>query len=262
MKGKTALITGASGGIGEELAKQMAAKGYDLILIARNQDMLEQLAQNLSSQWNIHAIAIALDLSRAAATQEIIKELETLGLKVDVLINNAAFGDYGQFASSDPNKIEQMIHLNILTLTTLTRALLPAMLERKWGRVMNVASTAAFMPGPLLSVYYASKAYVLSFSEAVDEELKGSGVTVTCLCPGPTETGFQARAGMQESKLVKGRKMMSVTEVVQQGIEALEREQRLVIPGVMNQLQALAPRFVPRSLMPRIVKYVQRRSNV
>ena len=258
---KTALITGASGGIGEELARQMAVKGYDLVLIARTQSKLEALASDLMGQHKICAISIALDLSSPNATQEILKELEAQKLTIDVLINNAAFGDYGEFATSDPSKIEPMINLNILSLTTLTRALLPQMLGRKSGQVMNVASTAAFMPGPLMSVYYASKAYVLSFSEAISEELKGTGVTVTALCPGPTETGFQDRADMKESKLFKGRNLMGVTEVVKQGIEAFERGQRVVIPGFMNQMQALFPRFLPRALVPGIVKNAQSRSH-
>ncbi len=258
---KTALITGASGGIGEELAKQMAAKGYNLVLVARTQSKLEALATNLMSQYKIQVKVMALDLSSPNSTQAILKELEAQKLTIDVLINNAAFGDYGDFANSDPSKIEPMINLNILSLTTLTRALLPQMLVRKSGQVMNVASTAAFMPGPLMSVYYASKAYVLSFSEAIAEELKGTGVAVTVLCPGPTATGFQARADMKESKLVKGRNLMGVTEVVKQGIEALGRGQRVVIPGWMNKLQALFPRFVPRSIVPAIVKNAQSRSH-
>ena len=135
------------------------------------------------------------------------------------------------------------------------------MLARKSGQVMNVASTAAFMPGPLMSVYYASKAYVLSFSEAIAEELKDTGVTVTVLCPGPTETGFQTRADMKDSKLVKGRNLMGVTEVVKQGIDALERGQRVVIPGLINQIQALMPKFFPRSIVPAIVKNAQARSH-
>jgi uncharacterized protein len=258
---KMVLVTGASGGIGEELARQLAAKGYDLILVARTQSKLETLAKDLLGKYNIRAATIALDLSSHTATQDILKHLEAQQLKVDVLVNNAGFGEYGEFATSDPVKQEQMLNLNIVTLTMLTRALLPKMLENKWGRVMNVASTAAFMPGPLMSVYYATKAYVLSFSEAIAEELKGTGVTVTTLCPGPTETGFQARADMQDSKLVKGRNLMGVAEVVKQGLEGLERGQSVVIPGLMNQMQALFPRFLPRSLVPGIVRNAQARSH-
>jgi hypothetical protein len=257
MKGKTALITGASGGIGEELAKQMAAKGYDLILVARTQSKLEDLATNLSGSFKIQVKVMALDLSSPDATKSMLRELEAQQLKVDVLVNNAAFGDYGEFVNSDPLKIEQMIYLNILSLTMLTRALLPKMLEHKWGRVMNVASTAAFMPGPLMSVYYASKAYVLSLSEAISEELKGTGVSVTALCPGPTETGFQARADMKDSKLVKSRRLMSVSEVVKHGVAAMENGQRVVIPGFINQVQAFMPKLLPRAIVPSIVKNAQ-----
>jgi short-subunit dehydrogenase len=188
-------------------------------------------------------------------------ELETRGLDVDVLVNNAGIGEYGEFALGDPIKQQHMISLNVMTLTMLTRALLPKMLEHKSGRIMNVASTAGFMPGPLMSVYYATKAYVLSFSEALAEELVGTGVTVTALCPGPTESDFQARADMQDSKLVKGKTLMTCKEVSEEGVAALERGQRVVIPGFINQIQALTSRFLPRAIVPGIIKNVQARNH-
>ena len=258
---KTALVTGASGGIGEALARTLAQHGYNLILVARTASKLEALGAELTAKNGIQTTSIANDLSAFDASEKLVKELETRGLNVDVLVNNAGFGEYGDFATGDPIKQQQMILLNVMTLTMLTRALLPKMLERKSGRIMNVASTAAFMPGPLMSVYYATKAYVLSFSEALAEELVGSGVTVTALCPGPTESDFQARADMQDSKLVKGKALMTSKEVSEEGIAALERGQRVVIPGLMNQLQAQVSRFLPRALVPGIVKNAQARNH-
>jgi uncharacterized protein len=258
---KTALITGASGGIGEALARTLAQHGYNLILVARTMGKLEALGAELSTKNGVETTSISSDLSAFDASEKLIQDLETRKLNVDVLVNNAGFGEYGEFATGDPVKQQQMISLNILTLTMLTRHLLPKMLERKFGRIMNVASTAAFMPGPLMSVYYASKAYVLSFSEALGEELLNTGVTVTALCPGPTESDFQARAEMQESKLVKGKTLMTSREVAEQGVAALERGQRVVIPGIINQIQAQASRFLPRAIVPGIIKNVQARNH-
>jgi uncharacterized protein len=262
---KTALVTGASGGIGEEIARELAARNHDLILIARSKDKLDALANELAQKYRVTATPIALDLSTPSATDDIIRELESRGLKVDVLVNNAGFADYGDFAASDPGKQLQMLNLNIVTLTMLTRALLPGMLGRKSGHVLNVASTAAFMPGPLMSVYYASKAYVMSFSEALDEELRGTGVSVTVLCPGPVETGFQSRAAMEDSKLLQGSlnrmSLVSASDVAKAAVNALERGQRVVIPGFMNQLQALMPRLLPRAVIPGIVKNAQARNH-
>jgi uncharacterized protein len=258
---KTALITGASGGIGEALARTLAQHGYDLILVARTASKLEALGAELSTKNGIQTTSISSDLSAFDASEKLMTELENRKLNVDVLVNNAGFGEYGEFATGDPVKQQQMISLNIMTLTMLTRALLPKMLERKFGRVMNVASTAAFMPGPLMSVYYASKAYVLSFSEALGEELLGTGVTVTALCPGPTESDFQARAAMQDSKLVQGKTLMTSREVAEQGVAALERGQRVVIPGIINQIQAQASRFLPRAIVPGIIKNIQGRNH-
>lgn len=262
---KTALVTGASGGIGQEIARQFAARNHDLILIARSRDKLETLSTELAQKYNVTATPIALDLSTATAAQDMTRELETRGLRVDVLVNNAGFADYGDFAASDPAKQLEMLNLNIVTLTMLTRALLPGMLGNSAGHVLNVASTAAFMPGPLMSVYYASKAYVLSFSEALDEELKGTGVRVTALCPGPVETGFQSRAAMQDSKLLQGSlnrmSLVSATDVARAAVDAIEHGQRVVIPGFMNQLQALMPRLLPRAVIPGIVKNAQARNH-
>ncbi len=252
-----ALVTGASGGIGEAIAKELSSK-YQLVLVARSADKLQALAQQLGG-----AHVIAADLSTPDATKKLMQELETRQLEIEVLVNNAGFADFGDFAHADPSKLEQMIHLNMTTLTMLTRALLPKMLARGRGRVMNVASTAAFMPGPLMGVYYATKAYVLSLSEALSEELKGTNVTITVLCPGPVESGFQARAAMQNSKLLKNpmNPMMTSQEVAKQSVAALERGQRVIIPGIMNQILAAVPRFIPRAFVPTIVKNAQAASH-
>jgi uncharacterized protein len=260
---QTALVTGASGGIGEDLARELAARQYNLVLVARSADKLEALGQELRQKYGIESTIIAMDLSTPDAAERLNKELETRQLSIDVLINNAGFADYGEFWNLDGNKTAQMLHLNITTLTMLSRTLLPGMVARKKGRIMNVASTAAFMPGPLMSVYYASKNYVLALSEGLSEELAGTGVTVTALCPGPVETGFQARAAMENSKLLKNpmNPMMASHEVAKQGIAALERGQRVIIPGTMNQLLAMVPRWLPRAIVPRMVKNAQARNH-
>lgn len=262
---KIALVTGASGGIGEEIARQLAERNHDLVLIARSEDRLEALSHEFGQKYGVMVTPIAIDLSTSSAAQDTLRELEARGLRVDVLVNNAGFADFGEFSSSDPAKQVQMLNLNIVTLTMLTRALLPGMLQNKRGHVLNVASTAAFMPGPLMSVYYASKAYVLSFSEALDEELRGTGVSVTALCPGPVETGFQARAAMQDSKLLQSglsrMSLVTATDVAKAAVKALEHGQRVVIPGFMNQLQALLPRLLPRAVIPGIVKNAQARNH-
>ncbi len=252
-----ALVTGASGGIGEDIARELAQK-YHLILVARSQDKLEVLAKELGG-----AEVIALDLSTPTAALELKQQLEQRNLKPSVLVNNAGFGEYGEFHLGEAKKLEQMLMLNMVTLTMLTRYLLPDMMAAKNGKIMNVASTAAFMPGPLMAVYYASKAYVLSFGEALDEELKGTGVSVTTLCPGPVKTGFQDRAAMNDSKLLQSpmNPMMDSREVAKQAVVALESKARVIIPGFMNQILTLTPRFVPRAFVPTIVKNAQARNH-
>ncbi|HVE86881.1 MAG TPA: SDR family oxidoreductase [Myxococcales bacterium] len=256
----TALITGPTSGIGLDLTALFAADKHDLVLVSRSADKLEQLAAELKQKHGIQVTVIALDLSEADAPGKLQAELERRGLQIDVLVNNAGYAQYGAFLETDADQERRMMQLNMVTLTELTKRLVPLMVKRGRGRVLNVASTAAFMPGPLMAVYYATKAYVLSLSEALNSELEGTGVSVTALCPGPTRTGFQARAQMESSRLVKGKIMDSAT-VARIGYAALMRGKPVVIPGFSNQVQVLAPRLLPRSAVPSIVKRAQERTH-
>ena len=255
--GQTALITGASSGIGYEFAKIFAREGYNLVLVARSEAALQKLADELTQKYNTIVKVIAKDLSQPDAPQAVVDQITDLN--IDVLVNNAGFADYGLFAESDLPKQLEMMQLNIVTLTHLTRLLLPPMLQRKSGKILNVASTAAFQPGPLMSVYYATKAYVLSFSEALANEVKAGGVTVTALCPGATESGFQQRAAMEDSKLIKGRKMPTSAQVAQAGYKALMQGKTVFVPGFSNNVLILAVKLLPRRIVPGLVRNAQER---
>ena len=252
----TALVTGAAGGIGAAIARELATRGHDLVLVARSEPALRALSNELTSGGG-EVTVLAADLARQNAGKDLAGELDRRGRTVDVLVNNAGFADFDKFVDADLDKLVQMIQLNITTLTELTHELLPPMITRGRGRVLNVASTAAFMPGPLMATYYATKAYVLSLSEALSEELRHTGVTLTALCPGPTETGFQVRAAMEESRLVKGRKIMDAATVAHHGVDAMLAGKPVVIPGLKNKVQATAPKLTPRRLMPAIVMRLQ-----
>jgi short-subunit dehydrogenase len=254
---ETALITGASSGIGLDLARLMAPK-FDLIITARNQGDLESIARELEATHGNHVHVIPADLTKADAPQQLFFEIERRGLQVDVLINNAGFGSYGAFAESDHQTDLDMIQVNIAALTSLARLALPGMLARKRGRMMNVASTAGFQPGPLMAVYYATKAYVIMFSEAITNEVKGSGVTVTCLCPGATATKFAGRANMEESRLFKMGAMRS-EDVAKAGYRAMMQGRNMVIPGLFNKLLMQSVRFSPRKLVTAVSRFVQER---
>jgi uncharacterized protein len=255
----TALVTGASSGIGLELAKVFAANGFDLVLVARGEKKLSDLAAQLEGDYSTASRVIGLDLSRPEAPDDLFRRLHGDGVHVDVLVNNAGFAQYGKFADTDPEMEAQMLQLNIVSLTRLTKLFLPAMTQKGSGRVLNVASTAAFQPGPLMAVYYASKAYVLFFSEALAEELRGTGVTVTALCPGPTRSGFQARAAMEDSRLVSGR-IADASDVARAGFDGLMAGKPVVVPGVKNKLFSQAIKFAPRSTVARIVHRAQERT--
>jgi short-subunit dehydrogenase len=255
---ETALITGASSGIGLELAKLMAPD-FDLIITARNQTELGKIARELEASHGNHVHVIPGDLTLQEAPREIFAEIERRGLPVDVLINNAGFGLYGPFAESDSKASLAMVEVNIAALTALTRLALPGMIERKRGRIMNVASTAGFQPGPLMAVYYATKAYVIMFSEAIANELKGSGVSVTCLCPGATATKFAGRANMEESRLFKMGAMKS-KDVARAGYKGMIAGKGMVIPGLLNKTIAMSVRFSPRKLVTAISRSLQEKA--
>lgn len=252
-----ALVTGASSGIGLELARCLAADGYDLVLVARRRERLEDLGRELGRDQGVRWWAIAADLSDPAAPTEIVRQVEAFGITVDILVNNAGFGAIGPFATMDADAVGRMLEVNVTALTRLTRSFLPGMLERRNGRILNVASTAGFVPGPLMAVYYASKAYVISLSEALSEELRGSGVTVTVLCPGPTRTEFQEVAGMQAARLFKVPGVMDGSAVARQGYAGMMVGKRMVIPGVLNRALPFVIRFSPRGLVARVAKVFQ-----
>jgi hypothetical protein len=252
----TALITGASGGIGYELAKLFARDHYNLVLVARSADKLNQVAAELQSQFGVAVKTVALDLAAVPAPQFLFDQLQREGVTTDILVNNAGFGAFGEFASMPEQEILGQISLNITALTHLTRLFLPPMLARRSGKIMNMASTAAFQPGPLMAVYYATKAYVLSFSEALANEVAGSGVVVSCFCPGATDTNFQKRAGMENSRLFKKIGAMNVEVVARDGYRGLTAGRSVVISGAQNWLVAESVRFAPRKLVTAISRWV------
>jgi hypothetical protein len=247
----TVLITGASGGIGYELAKLFARDHHNLVLVARGGDKLTQVATELQTH-GVTVKTIALDLAAPPAPKFLFDQLQREGIVIDILVNNAGFGAFGEFAQMPEQEILGQLDLNISALTQLTRLFLPPMLQRRSGRIMNVASTAAFQPGPLMAVYYATKAYVISFSEALANELAGKGVTVTCLCPGATETGFASRAGNDRSRLFKQLGPMNAKTVALKGYRGLMAGKTLVIPGLKNWLLAESLRISPRKLVTAV----------
>ena len=252
---QTALVTGASGGIGWELAREFAAGGYDLVLVARTVGKLEELAQELRSRHQATVRVLPKDLAQPNSAEEVFQELEGAGATVDVLVNNAGFGTFGPFSQIELAVELEELQLNVVTLTHLTKRFLPGMLARRRGGVLNVASTAAFQPGPFMAVYYATKAYVLSFSEALAEEMQETGVVISVLCPGPTATGFTARAGLGDSKL----QVSNAAAVARAGYQGFREGQRIVIPGFNNKLLAESVRLMPRKLVTKIVRRMQER---
>jgi hypothetical protein len=247
------LITGASGGIGRDLAMLAAADGKNLILAARSVDKLEQLAETIQKTNTVDVVTIDVDLSDDAGVNSLISTISKQNLQIDTLINNAGFGDFGDFAKADLSKNMEMIRLNISALTQLSYFVLQGMIKNGKGKIMNVASTAAFMPGPGMAVYYASKAYVLSFSEALARELKGSGITVTALCPGPTDTSFAATAGLGKSLMHRILPPATSMQVAKAGYKAMTKGKVIEIPGFTNKLSVLTPRFTPRRMVRNMI---------
>ena len=252
---ETVLITGASSGIGRELAKCFAADGSRLILLARNQDALRELANELQQAHKTQSEILPADLADPGAPLRVHEQLQGKGIQVDVLVNNAGFGAVGQFVELPLQRQLDMLEVNITALTRLTRLLLPGMVHRRRGGVLNVASTAAFQPGPLMAVYYASKAYVLSFSEAIAEELEGTGVTVTASCPGPTLTNFAEAANVKFSRLFM-RSAMSAEEVARLGHDAFRKGKVVAVAGFRNWLLSSSVRFSPRFAIRKVVKFL------
>lgn len=246
---KTVLITGASSGIGADLAKVFAEKGYGLILVARSTDKLQDLTRLIKQKFDVNAIALPEDLSTPQSAQKLFNEIEQLQLKVDVLINNAGMGHLGEFVKQDFASVEKMLHLNMTTLTLLCRLFGAQMAERGEGHIVNLASTAAFQAGPFMSLYYASKAFVLSFSEGLYAELKGRGVGVTASCPGPTQTEFFRAANMGSSNLVKLPHMMTSEQVAHEIYSAVRASRPIVIHGLTNKILAWATRLTPRFIL-------------
>jgi short-subunit dehydrogenase len=254
---EVALVTGASSGIGLEIARLLAADGKDLVIVARNRERLTQIAGELQSQHKASVNVLAADLSDPDAPASIARALGGIGLSVDVLVNNAGMGVYGPFLETDLARELEMIRVNLVALTELTKMFLPGMVRRGRGRILNVSSTAAFQPGPLMAVYYATKAYALSFSEALANEVRGTGVTVTALCPGPTLTDFQRRAGMEQTKLLRTPMVTDVKSVARAGYEGMKKGKTLVIPGPLNWLLVQGVRLLPRNLVTGAARRVQ-----
>ena len=255
-----ALVTGASSGIGADLARELARDGHDLVLTARWQAPMEALAAELEA-YGAGSVVVAADLSKPGAAAALASAIEARGLTVEVLVNNAGLGAIGRFDQTDPVRISEMLQVNIVALTELTRLLLPGMVARGRGRVMLVGSTAGFQPGPGMAVYFATKAYVLSFGEALAEELCGTGVTVTTLCPGPTATNFAQISGSNELPYFNSamRHVMSAAEVARLGYLGLKGGRRVVITGLLNRIVALGGRFAPHPISLKVTRLLTSR---
>ena len=256
MKRSTALVTGASSGIGLDLARVLAKDGYDVVLVARNVAKLEQVASDVRKS-GVNAHVITSDLAKPHAAVDLVAELNRRRLEIDVLVNNAGYGVVGPFADNDLERELEMIQVNVVALVELTKLLLRPMIARQRGHILNVASTAAFQPGPLMAIYYATKAFVLSFTEAIADELRDSAVTVTALCPGPTQTGFAEVANMTASRLFTMMRPMSSQKVAEAGFRGMMRGKRIVIPGLKNKLLMQSLRVSPRKAVTTLVRKFQ-----
>jgi short-subunit dehydrogenase len=254
---KTALITGAASGIGYQLACIFALNHYNLVLVDRMGEKLLDIADQFQKKFSIFVKTIVKDLSIPTAPEEIFTELKQEAIKIDVLVNNAGFGIYGLFNETNLNTELEMLQVNLVCLTQLTKLFLKDMVKQGNGKVLNVSSSAAFQPGPFMAVYFATKAYILSFSQALASELENTGVTVTVLCPGPTESAFHERTGAAGTKQVEGNKMMDAETVAKIGYRALMEGKTVVIPGFKNKILAEIVRFTPRNIVTKIVKNMQ-----
>ena len=255
----TALVTGASSGIGRALARGLALRGHDLLLTARSAPALQSLADELRSVRGVRVETVAIDLSRPEAVEQLLRTAAERGLSIDVLVNDAGSGNFGDFADAKWEALAQILDLNVRALTELTHRLLPAMRARGSGQILMVASTAAFAPGPWTTVYAASKAYVLSLAQSLAVELEGSGVSLTILCPGRTETSFAERSGWPKERQLRGKRALSADEVAESALRALESGKRLCVPGAANRILSLLLRSLPSSLAARAVGRLHRR---
>jgi short-subunit dehydrogenase len=255
MPSETVLITGASAGIGAELARLFAADKSNLVLVARRREKLEELAAELRGKEGIDVRVVAADLGRADAPQAVVDELAAEKITIDVLVNNAGFGAVGAFDQLDAARQAEMVQVNVAALTHLTRLTLPGMVERGRGGVLNVASTAGFQAGPYMAVYYATKAFVISLSEALRDELAGRGVTVTCLCPGLTATEFVAVAKMEKVRMLK-LPPMTAERVARIGYRAFRRGKLLAVAGWLNYLGTIGARYSPRFISRAVAKWL------
>ncbi len=253
---KTVLITGASSGIGLAFAKIFAREEYSLILVSRDAVKLDAVAKELQKETKGKIFIMAKDLSLPSSPQEIFDEVQNFGLSINVLVNNAGWGDYGVFTQSDKAKQLNMIDLNVHALTELTHIFLPNLQAQKKAYILNVASIAAFTPGPFMAVYFASKAYVVSFGEALAEELRGTTVSVTTLCPGPTMSNFFSRMMESSNEAVQDKTNMTADEVAMIGYKGMLNERVVVTPGLKNKILSTLPRFVPRPLVRKIVRWM------
>ena len=254
-----AIITGASSGIGRDFADLYARDGHDLILVARRREALESLARSLSDRYGVVCDAFPADLARRLDREHLAARLRSIDDRVVALVNNAGIGTHGYFHETDLERELEIIELNIAAVTHIAKMVLPGMLARKHGVILNVSSLAAFQPGPLMAVYYASKAYVQSFSEALSEETAGTGVTVTALCPGPTVTEFHGQAGIHPDAPAGGPQTMTSREVAEAGYRAAQRGKRVVVTGLRNRVVVLANRLLSRKRMTKLVRRVQER---
>jgi len=250
------LITGASEGLGREFTRIFSRNGYPLVLVARNKTRLDALARELTVGDHVDVRTISKDLSLPGAAEELKAALDDQKIAIEILVNNAGFGVHGLFHSADWKTTEAMLNLNMITLTQLTRLFLPEMIQRGHGKILNVASTAAFQPGPLMACYFASKAYVLSFTEALAEELRSTGITVTALCPGPTRTQFQKRAHTEN--IPENSFAMEAAPAAEAAYRGLMQGKRLVIPGFTNKLLAVLVRLLPRQIVIRITHFLEK----
>ena len=249
------LITGASEGLGHEFAKLFARDGYPLVLVARNKTRLDALAKELNATDRVDVKTISKDLSFPASAEELKTAIDDQKIAIEILVNNAGLGVHGLFYGSDWKATEAMLNLNMITLTHLTRLFLPEMVQRGYGKILNVASTAAFQPGPLMACYFASKAYALSFTEALAEELRGTGITVTAFCPGPTRTQFQKRAHTENIR--ENSFTMEAAPAAKVAYRGLMKNKRLVIPGFTNKLLAVLVRLFPRQIVIRVTRFLE-----